>query len=634
LNAHLSVQREATSPAPAAAGDLSVVGQIGGAATAVAKSGNLIFAGEGPAVAIVDVTNPADPIDVGRSSLLPGVVGGIAVAAGYAYVATRPTEAAPGSLHIFDVSAPANPTEVGSLAAGGEDIEVDGSFAYLAARSDGLLIVDVSDPANPMLTGQLSGVHALEVEVTASLAYAATGGDILIVDVTNPASPTEIGSVTGALFAHLAVAGNRLYATNPADLFVFDISNPSSPVELGRTTDGGSAGVVTGTSSYAYVGSGGYGGLAVIDVTNPASPLMVGFIGTEGTDEDVLVDGTTVYFANGAPGLAIVDAASPAAPEIIATYATVPNADDVVVQGRHAYVTGGPSAGLRIVDVGDPTRPILLGAASLGGADVVDVAVAGSYAYVAANLAGLRILDVANPSAPAEVGAFTAAGNVTAVAVAGQLAYTAGPGQLTIVDVANPASPTQVGSLPFTGSAVQIAVAASRAYLISRDPGRLHIVDVTTPSAPIEIGGYDVPGGFPVISVPTGMAVGGSFVHLSVATEYNPSRELAAADPQLPYGRVETLDVSNPAAPLLVDVEEMASPPWDVAVARFFRWTPHAEILTPGFYGVRLSLTVNPGNPRPLGALFLPGVPVGVAARGRFAYVAAQTGGLFIVRRG
>ena len=54
-----------------------------------------------------------------------------------------------------------------------------------------------------------------------------------------------------------------------------------------------------------------------------------------------------------------------------------------------------------------------------------DVAVAGSYAYVADWFGGLRVINVANPAAPIEVGFYDTPGNASGVAVAGSYAYVA-----------------------------------------------------------------------------------------------------------------------------------------------------------------------------------------------------------------
>ena len=76
---------------------------------------------------------------------------GVAVANGYAYVA-----AGMGGLRIVDVSNPAAPVEVGAwqaahgqAAANGRQVAVRGHLAFLADGTSGLVVLDISDPTAP-----------------------------------------------------------------------------------------------------------------------------------------------------------------------------------------------------------------------------------------------------------------------------------------------------------------------------------------------------------------------------------------------------------------------------------------------------------------------------------------------------
>ena len=76
----------------------------------------------------------------------------VAVAGDYAYVISRFRDAI---LWVVDISDPARPVEVSAaelLPHGAEDIVVVDNYAYINA-SDGLKIVDVSYPAAPVETG-------------------------------------------------------------------------------------------------------------------------------------------------------------------------------------------------------------------------------------------------------------------------------------------------------------------------------------------------------------------------------------------------------------------------------------------------------------------------------------------------
>ena len=128
---------------------LCLVGQWGGGVTrAVAVQGGYAYAGEGARLSIVDVSDPAAPVVIGKTSLLPGVVQGGAVAGDYAYIA-----AGEAGLLMVDVSDPAHPVEVGFCDTPDRThaVAVAGRYAYLAERFNaGVRVVDVSDPVTPM----------------------------------------------------------------------------------------------------------------------------------------------------------------------------------------------------------------------------------------------------------------------------------------------------------------------------------------------------------------------------------------------------------------------------------------------------------------------------------------------------
>jgi hypothetical protein len=60
--------------------NVELVGQIGGITETVAVQGNYAYIGVGPHLVILDVSDPAHPMVVGQTGVLPGVVKSIAVA--------------------------------------------------------------------------------------------------------------------------------------------------------------------------------------------------------------------------------------------------------------------------------------------------------------------------------------------------------------------------------------------------------------------------------------------------------------------------------------------------------------------------------------------------------------------------
>jgi hypothetical protein len=165
----------------APAENVELVGQIGGAANAVAVQGNYAYFGVGPALTILDVSNPASPITVGKTMPLPEIVQDVAVVGNYAYIA-----AYGAGLRIINVTNPAAPTEVGFYDTPGSarGVAVAGNYAYVADLDSGLRIINVSNPAAPSEAGFYDTPG--EAYGVAMVGNYAADGDLHIINVTSP----------------------------------------------------------------------------------------------------------------------------------------------------------------------------------------------------------------------------------------------------------------------------------------------------------------------------------------------------------------------------------------------------------------------------------------------------------------
>jgi hypothetical protein len=165
--------------------------------------------------------------------------------------------------------------------------------------------------------------------------------------------------------------------------------------------------------------------------------------------------------------------------------------EDVAVVGSYAYIAAG-SAGLAIVDIHDPASPQTVGQwltqrVSYG------VAVSGHYAYVADWDAGLQIIDVANPSAPTLAAQIDTPGLAYGVAIDGHYVYIAdGAAGVEVVDTFNnPPSSAIVGTTDTPGTAYKIAVRGDVLYIA--DDTSVQIVNVSVHTLPHVVASYDTP---------------------------------------------------------------------------------------------------------------------------------------------
>ncbi len=287
--------------------NVELISRVDGTARAVAVQGNYAYIGDGKRLVILDVSDPADPVVVGETDPLPGVVQDVAVVGHYAYIADDWE-----GLRIIDVSNPASPIEAGSYTGIGEaeEVAVAGNYAYVAADWSGLRIIDVSDPVNPREAGfYVTPGLARGVTVAGNTAYIADDGrGLRVVDVSDRGNPTEVGSyeeMPGWAYG-VAVAGKHAYvAAFGAGLRIIDISDLTNLGEAGFYDTPGRAEAVAVGSGYAYVADGD-AGLRIVDISNPVAPREAGYYEMPGYAVRVAVAGDIVYVADWNGGLFIL----------------------------------------------------------------------------------------------------------------------------------------------------------------------------------------------------------------------------------------------------------------------------------------------------------------------------------------
>jgi hypothetical protein len=178
-------------------------------------------------------------------------------------------------------------------------------------------------------------------------------------------------------------------------MIVIDVSDPSNPQQIGSIEDGASDGEVVIKGEHAFlVSSGCWHGwcilrASIISLADPSNPVQVGEWSRDGTE----------YLGHG-----------------------------IDVRGDHLYL-----GGLRILDISNPTAPVLKGAVDLDGFFANGLAVAGDFAYVADGEIGVHVVDIADPSAPTIVGTIETSGSAGEVACDNRHAHVAdGSGGLQI----------------------------------------------------------------------------------------------------------------------------------------------------------------------------------------------------------
>ncbi len=169
----------------------------------------------------------------------------------------------------------------------------------------------------------------------------------------------------GGSMARFAITGNTLYIVSKQSLDVYDINNGGAPAK-------------TMTKNL---------GVGIETIFPYQKNLFIG-----------AVDGMYIY-----------NNTRPEDPVLMSKYTHVLSCDPVVVQGQYAYVTlragvncrpGGSFSSLDVVDISDPTKPLMVGSQRMD--SPYGLGVSGNKLFVCEGDKGFRMMDITDPKVPIE----------------------------------------------------------------------------------------------------------------------------------------------------------------------------------------------------------------------------------------
>lgn len=263
--------------------------------SALRISGNYLYS-TGNGFQVFDISNRTNPVNIATVALTARTV---SVSGNYAYVIEGYYN---GPLHIFDISTPAHPTEVGLVEPTGgfsfSCVSVFGRYAFLDAA-----IYDISNPTNPVAVGQLPGV---------SPAFCCTGNFV---------------SASG----HYAYVAGQGTLGGLVGLIVFDITDPTQPVEVAQASSGDQNSLdVALSGQYAFIAAPTNCGFAAFNISSPTNPVLVNCLLSYG-DARVTISGNYAYL-----NYDIVDISNPTNLTRLAV-PTYNYNDCIAVTGNYAY---------------------------------------------------------------------------------------------------------------------------------------------------------------------------------------------------------------------------------------------------------------------------------------------------------
>ncbi len=240
---------------------------------------------------VVDVTNPANPVERGWFPFGSSPWRDIRTYGTFAYVVTEATS----GFQILDLSNPNSPTAVGtfgtSVSDSAHNVCVDEATGrlYLVGSNAGTPVWDLTaNPANPTYLGLAGGsgqnnyFHDLCVENGYGYGSMVYNGVARIWDMSTFPPTTLSSSATPDNFTHNAwpnAAGTLMVTTDEKAggvIKMFDITNKSSPVALGQFTPNSNStphnAFILGDKVHCSWYTEGY---RCIDISDPNNPVEV-----------------------------------------------------------------------------------------------------------------------------------------------------------------------------------------------------------------------------------------------------------------------------------------------------------------------------------------------------------------------
>lgn len=465
-------------------------------AEGIAVAGKTAYLANGAkGISILDISDPSKPKQI-ASAYTENYAFDVICAGDYAYIA-----AGDAGLLILDIKDPAKPKELAQLDTNGYAYEAVQSekTVYVADAWAGVQVVNVADPAKPVLiTSIATSGWSLGVAVADKKLVSANGGQGFdLIDVKNTAAPVikstyfKEPSESDATPRRVVITDDLLLVADTTNgLRLVDISFSMMPKQKGIYSPLANARRLTIKDDYAYVATASEGSMAILNIADPMNPYQVSKFQADGIAVDVVLNGsyatlgTFEEFTNCYTLIDISKADDPTLSDVIDLQSLICGAPrQMAAQGDFIY--SADEWGLSIYDVSKPGEITTAGRIELQqeGHQTLALAVSGNFAYVGDAGAGLKIIDVSDPTNPKFVTVYKYGLNVGSVASSGDVLYLGHYGEgITSVSNKKPgAMPTLLGKYQTQGS-VEEAVISESMLVASEGSGGLEILDVSNPA--------------------------------------------------------------------------------------------------------------------------------------------------------
>ena len=299
---------------------------VSGYAQAVDVKGNIAVVGEKEGrLNVVDTTDPANPLFLGSLNFNEEI-------RQVRIIGERVYMASGYYMRIVDIGNPANPVQLSgtNLGSGSYGIDVFDGIAFAARPPGYIYVYDVRNEQNPVYKSYkyLGGgtVQDVKVDALTGRLYAVVDNGassyLSVLDISNIANLIEIGKVTvPGNPRRFEIIGDKMYIAVKSGMVILSL-NRLGTADFGRdgdgdgraddilsymTTTGGGTSDVDIKGNHAYIADGSFNnGVRMIDITDPNTPEEIAKIDVPGDAIELKIAGDYLYLAGGSTGLSVI----------------------------------------------------------------------------------------------------------------------------------------------------------------------------------------------------------------------------------------------------------------------------------------------------------------------------------------
>ena len=404
------------------------------------------------------------------------------------YVAGRTT------IGVFDAQDAANLVELNTLEFEHTDAasyRFVGDRVFLAGDFLGLLSFDFTDVMNPVrseVEARFPGSGPVVLELVGSSLVYGEPDRAKLYNISQVSTIDLIGDFGLFLTSQRTAAGGSYLFKSGTDektletgLLVYDVADPLSPVLI--ASEPVMLGDIDLIADSGLLVVRGNGTAEVFDVSDLTDPVRLGSMTTElRFDASAAAEGYLYLTPRGA--LRVVDLTL-IGDTRAGVVATPSGSRQIELDGDLVYVLdtfGGAMAGVRVVDIAEPTNPVLRGSVDVPGY-TADFTIDWPWVYTANRFNGMSVVDVSDPDAPVALSTINLNGDYLGiamdVAVSGDVAYVANSRRLVLLDVTDRGSPEVLEEIELDAQAVFVH---SNRLLVAAP--QLMLFDISDPVSP------------------------------------------------------------------------------------------------------------------------------------------------------